>query len=83
MKSKRAKEDGPKCKRITSLANETSGQKGSKKKKRAKKSIEGPDEGKIRENIFLACEVLKMRYKEVIKLKGEKGKRQKGKENSP
>ena len=65
----RAKEDAPKHKRITSPANETRDQKGSRKKKRAKKSIEGPDEGKIREKIFLACEVLKMRYEEVIKLK--------------
>ena len=73
-----AKEDGPKCKRITSLANETKDQKGPRKKKRVKKSMEGPDEGKIKEKIFLACEVLKMRYEEVIKLKSEDGKRQKG-----
>ena len=79
----RAKEDGPKCKRITSLANETRDHKGSRKKKRAKKSIEGPDEGKIREKIFLVCEVLKMRYEEVIKLKSEDGKRQNGKEKPP
>ena len=79
----RAKEDGPKHKSITSLANETRDEKGSRKKKRAKKSIEGPDEGKIREKIFLACEVLKMRYEEVIKLKSEDIKRQKGKENPP
>ena len=53
------------------------------KEKKAKKSIEGPDEGKIRETIFLACEVLKLRYEEIIKLKSEDGKRQKGKENPP
>ena len=70
-------------KSITSLADETRDEKGSRKKKRAKKSIEGPDEGKIREKIFLACEVLKMRYEEVIKLKSEDRKRQKGKENPP
>ena len=33
-----------------------------KEKRGQKKSIEGLDEGKIREKIFLACEVLKMRY---------------------